>query len=220
MENSCPDEATPLLNSRPTTAESQQEFHHRSSQRRVLLQTFVHHIKKWRTVYLCGIFLLAVDIPGYVGEIAKIRMYELSICRRFYQINDPSKIDGGGNIPEMLCKGKQVQSELATLRGVQSFLDELMSIVFMVPYGLLADMRGRKFVVYLSVLGLLLAEIWTVFVLNLWDIFPTEAVYASTAFKIIGGGNNVVLALFLAIIADACSPEMRYVLVLWTMVTS
>jgi hypothetical protein len=213
MSGSVPNESTPLLesphSSRPTTATSQLPSQHEASKFNLWLRHLEEHAQKWRTVYLCGLFLLAVDVPAFVGEIAKIRMYELSLCRRFYQIQDPSKIDLGGNVPEMLCKGKQIQAELATLRGVQNFLDELTSVVLIVPYGILADIRGRKFVVYLSILGLLLADTWTVTVLGLWKIFPTQAVYASTAFKIIGGGNNVIGALFLAIIADVCTPETR-----------
>jgi hypothetical protein len=213
MNDSTTDEAAPLLNSRPTTAKSHTESREESkSQTR--LHRYSNHLKKWQTVYLCGLFLLAADIPGYVGEVAKIRMYELSLCRRFYQIHDPSKIDRGGNVPEMLCKGDKIQAKLATLRGVQSFLDELTSIILMVPYGILADIRGRKFVIYLCSLGLFLADMWMVLVLSLWHVFPTQAVYVSTVFKTIGGGNNVAGALFLAIIADVCTPETRQVLIL------
>jgi hypothetical protein len=83
------------------------------------------HLQKWATLYLCGLFIFVVDVPGFMGEAVRVRMYELSICRDYYSRIDPGVIGPGGDVPENLCKGEHVQSDLAKLRGFQNLLDQI-----------------------------------------------------------------------------------------------
>jgi len=206
-------ETTPLLrpppSSPPTTATSQTQSKYQSLDFKTLFRTSANHLQKWRTIYLCGAFVLFVSLPGNAGEVARIRMYELNLCRHYYNHHDQSMIDDNGDVPEMLCKIDEIQAELAKLRGIKNLLDELLSIVLLVPYGLLADIRGRKFVIYLSLAGMFLGDMWIVIVMYCWQFFPIKAMFASSAFQLIGGGNNVAVALFFSMIADVCTPNTR-----------
>jgi MFS family permease len=78
-----------------------------------------------------------------------------------------------------------------------------------VPYGILADIYGRKLISSLGLIGLVLGDLWTVTVLILYRVFPFRAALASTAFQLIGGGNAVMISVMLAIIADVATSENR-----------
>ena len=79
---------------------------------------------------------------------------------------------------------------------------------------------------YLSVLGILLGEIWVRIVCKLVEVFvrdgtepfisglwssviPLRMVWLSAAFKIIGGGDQVLTAIALVIVADVFSEDER-----------
>lgn len=68
-----------------------------------------------------GIFMI-------VGPITRIS--EAIACREYYAANDPSKIAGNGQVPEDLCKVKDVQTELAAVKGYMEFFDGLLSAFF------------------------------------------------------------------------------------------
>jgi hypothetical protein len=87
------------------------------------------HLRRYATVYLCGLFILVVDVPGYMAEVNRVRMYELAVCRDWYSHANKTVIDPNGNIPEELCKIPAVQSELATFSGLQMMLDELVGML-------------------------------------------------------------------------------------------
>jgi MFS family permease len=82
-----------------------------------------------------------------------------------------------------------------------------------VPYGVLADTYGRVIIIALTLIGFVLADVWTATVMICYQIFPTRAALASSAFHIIGGGRTVIIPIILAMISDTVPPEMRYVAV-------
>ena len=83
------------------------------------------HFWKWSTVYLCGLLIFTVDFPVFMGEVAKIRMLELGLCRDYYADVDPGVVQPDGSIPEVLCKIDSIQSRLANFRGYFAFLQGL-----------------------------------------------------------------------------------------------
>ena len=82
-------------------------------------------------------------------------------------------------------------------------------ILLAIPYGILADHWGRRFVITLCCVGVVLAESWILFVLWFWRLFPTTAVFAFPVFMCIGGGGPVFAAVLLAVIADNCPSHYR-----------
>jgi MFS family permease len=83
-------------------------------------------------------------------------------------------------------------------------------LIFVVPYGILADVYGRKIVAALCLIGLVLGDMWTAMVMINFQTFPTRVALVSSAFRILGGGQTVIMPLMLAIISDAVPAKMRY----------
>ena len=115
----------------------------------------------------------------FMSEGPRIRMLEMGLCREYYETRDPGVIGPDGSVPERLCKLRDIQSPLARLRGFLGLLDGLPGLLFPVPYGILADARGRKLVAGACLLGLILRDTWTFVVLYFHDIFTLRAIYAA-----------------------------------------
>lgn len=78
-----------------------------------------------------------------------------------------------------------------------------------IPYGTMADKRGRKSVLGLCVLGMVLSQlIWIVFAWNwwLWDI---RFVWVSSAALLVGGGQSLAEAMVFAMVSDVASAERK-----------
>jgi MFS family permease len=82
-------------------------------------------------------------------------------------------------------------------------------LLLALPYGILADKRGRRLVVGLGLLGQMLCDTYILLILYFFDIFPTKVVLFASAFRCVGGGSAILSATGLAIIADASPSEAR-----------
>lgn len=142
--------------------------------------------------------------------VPAMRLAENIICHHHYdQIEGPGHIGFGDNIDEGLCKGDEVQKELNVIFSVIPVLEAIPSLVTIVPYGLLADRIGRKPVIILSLVGLLLNACWDIIVMWFWKTIPLRAIWADVVFTFIGGGDSVTLMVFYATISDITTEENR-----------
>lgn len=81
--------------------------------------------RAWRIAYAClALRMLATIGPG-LASTAMIRLFEATVCRRYYRQFDASAINFNDNVPEMKCKVAGVQSEMSKLEGI----DSLISII-------------------------------------------------------------------------------------------
>ncbi|KAF4950153.1 hypothetical protein FSARC_13296 [Fusarium sarcochroum] len=176
------------------------------------------HFARWSTLYVCGLFILLVDVPNFMSEVPKLRMLELGLCRDYYAATDPSMIGRDGSIPEHLCKVREVQSALARMRGILGMIEGIPGLVLAIPYGLLADSKGRRLVTGLSLLGFVLRDLWAFTVLYFHETFPVRAVYAAPAFLVLGGGSTVISPMIMAIIAAAILEASRTRAFFWVQV--
>ena len=56
----------------------------------------------------------------------KIRLLESVLCKQYYSSNDPSRLPADDSaIDEAICKIPTIQSELASIRGLQVFWDAI-----------------------------------------------------------------------------------------------
>lgn len=173
--------------------------------------TWQRHFARWSALYVCGLFILLVDVPNFMSEVPKLRMLELSLCRDYYAAIDPSVIGRDGSVPEHLCKVPEIQSALATMRGILGMIEGIPGLVLAIPYGLLADSKGRRLVTGLSLLGFIFRDLWAFTVLYFHRTFPVRAVYAAPAFLVLGGGPTVISPMIMAIIAAAVPEDSRWV---------
>jgi hypothetical protein len=74
---------------------------------------------------------------------------------------------------------------------------------------MIADTFGRRIVLTLCVISILLHDLWTLMVLYFDNIFPLNAVYFSAAFIFVGGGAPLLLPLLLVMAANASPNELR-----------
>jgi MFS family permease len=167
------------------------------------------HVSKWRVLYLTGILIFIADFAPFMGEASRLRMLELGLCREHYSVVDPSVIGSDGSVAEKLCKAREIQSALARMRGFLALLEYLPGLVLAVPYGILADMRGRKLVLAISLFGIILKDSWFWVVLSFYQTFPLRAVYSASALVVLGGGATVLTATCLAVMAAAIPEDKR-----------
>jgi MFS family permease len=127
-------------------------------------QRLAEHTRRWKIVYIFGLFIFVIDLGGNLNAVPQLRLLELAVCRRYYLHHDESLVDSHGNVDEAHCKLDVVQQELAMLRGWLTLLQGIVQMVTVLPFGVLADLKGRKIVIALSQFSLFLFELWIVVV--------------------------------------------------------
>ncbi|KAJ5668671.1 hypothetical protein N7462_009741 [Penicillium macrosclerotiorum] len=153
--------------------------------------------------------ILAVEVGFAFLEGPMVRIMESIACGQYYSQADPSKIGANGQVPEELCKLAEIQSELAAVKGYHMFFDGLLSALMAIPYGLLADRRGRKSTLVLGIPGFALNSMITVAVLWFNKIFPLRAVWLSSLAWLLGGGPVVAFAIIWTMMADVTTESER-----------
>ncbi|KAF2807397.1 MFS general substrate transporter [Mytilinidion resinicola] len=165
------------------------------------------HQKPWILVAVIGaLAIFIVDLGNFLLNPARTRLYESSICLRFYQDTDPSQIRNG-TIQERLCKINEVQDTVAMVFGWQDLFDAIPGILLAVPYGALADKYGRKWILVLGFLGLELSMLWIMLICYL-DL-QLKLTWFSSIFLMIGGGSTVAIATVFTMLSDVVPPERR-----------
>lgn len=78
-----------------------------------------------------------------------------------------------------------------------------------IPYGALADRNGRKSILGLCVLGMVLSQlIWIVVAWN-WRIWDLRLVWTSSAALLVGGGESVAEAMVFAMVSDVAPEDKK-----------
>jgi MFS family permease len=134
-----------------------------SDEEGVLLdQTSIQENKKpWVLMVALAFALVAIiDMGAFLAEAPRTRVYEANLCLRYYRESDPSVISADGTISEKLCKVDAVQQKMAMIFGWQEMFDAIPSIFLAIPFGVLADKVGRKWIFTASLMGLQLNSAW------------------------------------------------------------
>ncbi|KAI3340610.1 major facilitator superfamily domain-containing protein [Ustulina deusta] len=166
------------------------------------------------TTVLYFITFIASYSGGFI-ELPLTRLIEDILCHDYYDVESLTT-----PIDESLCKEDSIQKELAYLLAVQSTLYSVVAFVAAFPWGLAADKIGRKPIVAVAMTGLLVGALIELAVVYWSDVFPITAIWASSAGQLIGGGNGVLIAVVLSMIADATTEEDRAIAFLRTHVAS
>jgi MFS family permease len=110
--------------------------------------------KPWILVaVISALAIFLIDLGCFLLNPARTRIYEASICVRFYLETDPSQVLND-TVQESLCKINEVQDVVAMVFGWQDLFDAIPGILLAVPYGALADKYGRKWILVLGFVGL------------------------------------------------------------------
>ncbi|KAH8427284.1 uncharacterized protein LDX57_004998 [Aspergillus melleus] len=125
-------------------------------------------------------------------SIPVTRLIEDNLCHRY--IN--------GSVDEKHCKTDRIQSQLAYLNGCLALVEALVGLVTAFPFGILADILGRKPIVFLSTLGSLLSLTWTLAVIGLPQFVPVHLILIGPLFTVVGGGSTVIIASLFSVLSD------------------
>lgn len=158
---------------------------------------------------LCVLLVTIGDFGILLVTVPQTRLYESIACYHYYELHDPSRIGPGGGVAEKWCKVAPVQAEVAFVRGYEALFTSIPGVALAIPYGLLADRWGRKPIVLLSMIGILLSMTFTLAVCRFWQIFPLRLVWLAPVFTVIGGGAPVMFSVILTMIADVMPENER-----------
>lgn len=92
--------------------------------------------------YLSFIFLKLS--PGMFNTILS-QILEGILCRQYHDTTDPTS--------DPRCKDESVQGELSILLSMKATFELLPTVIFSIPYGLAADVYGRKPVLIIATMG-------------------------------------------------------------------
>lgn len=112
------------------------------------------------SVALCVVVVITADMANYLVQAPRTRLYESIVCTRYYAATEPSLVGKDGSVPEGLCKLNLIQDEIAMVLGWQTMFENLPGILLAIPYGSLAGMYGRKWVLVLALAGNALSLGW------------------------------------------------------------
>jgi hypothetical protein len=177
---------------------------------------FREHLKAWGNIYICGWLIIGLEIPMFMSAAPGIQLIEDAVCRKIY----------GHEFTHEMCQGKDVQTRIAGIRGVLAVLAAIPSklsgrclitgevltcqsagLLFAVPYGMLADKKGRKFVVGLTVGAGFFCYLWSFCVLYFYNTLPFGLIYTYPLILWIGGGGFVAGSIITAIAAEVVPSE-------------
>ncbi|KAF4343720.1 major facilitator superfamily transporter [Fusarium beomiforme] len=166
-------------------------------------------------VLLCIVLAVVSDVGESLYAAPRVRLFESVACTRYYLRHDPSLVDRHGSVPERFCKINSVQDKVALVVGWQYFFDAIPAILLPIPYGYVADLRGRKWILVLALVGYTLS--WASTLFFMLTIFsqvgvlhlPLNAVWLSSLFFIIGGGPTTGTTLLTTVVADVVPAEVR-----------
>ena len=159
--------------------------------------------------YVLGLILgivFVTDLANSVSKAPLMRVFESIICQNHFALVDPNLTSSNGFVEERHCKAAPVQEELALLRGWQDFFDYLPGLFLAIPFGMLADKYGRKWLSVLNVASIWLRMGWICFICAFPHAFPIRLIWLQSALGILGGGSLVASALFMVIMTDV-TPE-------------
>ncbi|RAL13859.1 MFS general substrate transporter [Aspergillus homomorphus CBS 101889] len=164
---------------------------------------------RFRLMVTLFAMLIAVEVGICMSNGPVTRIYESIACREYYSHYDPTQIGANGQVDEDLCKIKEVQQDLAAVKGYMEFFDGTLSALLAIPYGLMADRYGRKSTICLSIPGFVLNCLMQLAVMWFPDIFPLRTVWASSLAWLLGGGPVVAFAIIWTMMSDVSTEEER-----------
>ncbi|OJJ96603.1 hypothetical protein ASPACDRAFT_81267 [Aspergillus aculeatus ATCC 16872] len=164
---------------------------------------------RFRLMVTLFAMILAVEVGICMSNGPVTRIFESIACREYYAQYDPTQIGANGQVDEDLCKIKEVQQDLAAVKGYMEFFDGTLSAILAIPYGLMADRFGRKSTICLSIPGFVLNCLMQLAVMWFPDTFPLRTVWASSLAWLLGGGPVVAFAIIWTMMSDVSTEEER-----------
>ncbi|KAL3424878.1 MFS multidrug transporter [Phlyctema vagabunda] len=153
---------------------------------------------KWPVLILAAVLVLVFETGNAIRTAPLISRYQDVLC-----------LDRGQHQQGNCSKDHSVASELALILGVSQFLECLPMILLSGLYGSMADKYGRRPILILGYLGMILSSAWTTCVVWFAPMIPLRLVWLGPAFTVIGGGPSVPISILMTSAADVVSSAQR-----------
>ncbi|TDZ21198.1 MFS efflux pump atnC [Colletotrichum orbiculare MAFF 240422] len=206
------DESSPLLRDpvRDSAPDAENALHTDPSSGPEDDDTVAHPLYP-RAAVTTFIILFIASIGGALISTPEVRLLEMAVCRDYYREHDPRVIGHPplSYIDEQLCKLSPIQSNLAYLQATRSLIMTIPGLLLTFPYGYISDKYGRRPVLFLNLLGQVLTISAAILILYFHQLLPTNLILTTPIFLIIGGGNQVLIATFNAILVDVIPAAKR-----------
>ncbi|KAI3395476.1 hypothetical protein diail_1262 [Diaporthe ilicicola] len=151
-------------------------------------------------VAVLAILVFITQLGASLSDVPSVRLLQEVLCRKHYGLSPDALV------VEEKCRLASVQGRLNVISTGGLIFGYLPGILVALPYGTLADRRGRKPVLGLCILGMILSQLWWIAAAwnhARWDL---RTVWLSSLPLLIGGGETVAEAMVFAIVADI-APE-------------
>jgi MFS family permease len=150
-------ERQPLLRTQATDNATKTDYTGKSRWR--FWPTFTTTAARYRYVPFLGCLIVFInEAEWFFKQVASLRAIEAMYCVEFYATRDPDIAALGKHIPENLCKDNVIQKQLAKTAGLVMFFRMFAAILGAIPLGQVADKRGRKIVLVLHKLNVVVSN--------------------------------------------------------------
>ncbi len=161
----------------------------------------------WFTILAAASIWLLLMASSHITLVPTTAILQDIICDKYY-----ARVDLDPSVPVAdKCSVEPVQSEMAYIIGWKSSLEFIPAIALAIPYGALADKKGRKLVLLLAVVGCFMNDLWTRLIYWFPDVFPIRALWLGGLWYVIGAGPASLSSLSFVLIADVAPPDQRSV---------
>ncbi|KAL7957636.1 putative MFS transporter [Trichoderma compactum] len=146
----------------------------------------------------CLLLLAFVDIGKTLIIIPMNHIQEDILCHKS-NTNDTNVFDNSA------CEHDQ----LSLLRSWTAAFEIIMSFLTAAPYGMAADIYGRKRILQLSIAGIILAQAFYAVICSFPETFPIRLTGLKGLWALIGGGSTVHSAMMFTIASDISLDTQR-----------
>ncbi|RDW63435.1 hypothetical protein BP6252_10980 [Coleophoma cylindrospora] len=152
-------------------------------------------------IFICLSLIVSIDIGAGLQLAPSNKILEGIICKNYF----PDFAD----VDDQRCKNNDVQGTLAVLRGWQFVTQIIPGLLTTLIYGFLADKYGRRIILFISIVGIILN--YAAFAVICWfsDIFSVWLTLATPLVMMMGGGSVVAASLVFTIVADVAPESQR-----------
>ncbi|EHK50585.1 hypothetical protein TRIATDRAFT_279898 [Trichoderma atroviride IMI 206040] len=150
---------------------------------------------------LISIISFLVVSSSFLQVIPLFDLLMRNVCHRLHPEYEPGS-------PECFLD-TEVGAELMLVTRLSYVLTILPGILTAVPYGFLTDHYGRKFGLFLSIVGLVLAQAFNIIVCLWPNVFHYRLALISPLFLFIGGGSVVLSSILFSMLSDIAPSAHR-----------
>ncbi|KAK9418932.1 putative Major facilitator superfamily (MFS) profile domain-containing protein [Seiridium unicorne] len=175
------------------------------------------HSSVWRILLPATAVVFILGAGNQLSLAPATAILEKLICDKYYGTSSATAAFLGSVAPTAQltilddvdrCKAEPIQSEISFILGWRDVFENLPAILLAMPYGVLSDRIGRRKVMILATIGVVLNDTW-IRLVYWFPNLPIRLVWLSGIWQMIGAGAPTLTSIVYAQVADVCPVEQR-----------